>query len=174
MTRDGDNKSALGRSPGRLVIPEAVAPAWAASILDTYPRPPTADAVAAFFHPDSTVGPGLAPGLLTCPALVRRTPLAGLVPHGPYRRSGITPCPEGSIFTIPGTDASGKSATVYEFAPATAVAWETTGTAVPGCTFRPQSEALSKRMHRPWLISHVPWIAREEHILTDVLDPIEV
>ena len=81
MTRDGDNKSALVISPGRLVIAEAVAPAWAARIPDICVRPPTADAVAAFFHPDFTVGPGFAPGLLTCRAHRRRTPLAGLAPR---------------------------------------------------------------------------------------------
>ena len=45
-----------------------------------------------FFHPDYTVGSGLSPDLL------RRSAARGLsVVDTLYRRSGITPCPEGLV-----------------------------------------------------------------------------
>jgi len=49
----------------------------------------------AFFHPDSTVGSGLSPES----AVTRHyedAPLAGSASL-PYRRSGLSPCPEGFL-----------------------------------------------------------------------------
>src|SRR5437764_12790912 len=128
---------------------------------DTCPRPPTADAVAAFFHPDYTVGPGLTPGLLTCPAHKRRTPLAGLVPKDltAGRESHPALKAPSSPYQARARRANRQRSEIFHLR-------------LRGV--RVQAEALSNRMYRPWQIGSAPRIACEQHILTDVLDPIEV